>query len=163
MASAQGYRLLKVCAAQLCGVLQHLFDLSLSLERIPMLWKTFCLVPVTKIMCPSASNDYTLVALTSHTMNSLGRLVMSQLWPPLPISPKWGWKTPSAFCFTMPMFTWTSRIALWEWWFVFCFFQPSPSGPLFCRSAVSTFWGRTLKERQVDAFLVSWIVDYPTI
>lgn len=47
-----------------------------------MLWKTFCLVPVTKIMCPSASNDYTLVALTSHTMNSLGRLVLSQLWPP---------------------------------------------------------------------------------
>ncbi|KAK0132217.1 hypothetical protein N1851_032981 [Merluccius polli] len=31
---------LKACSSQLCGVLQHLFNLSLHLQRVPLLWKT---------------------------------------------------------------------------------------------------------------------------
>ena len=41
-------RVLKACADQLCGILQHLFNISLSQEKVPMLRKTFCLVPVQK-------------------------------------------------------------------------------------------------------------------
>ena len=33
-------RVLKACADQLCGSLQHLFNLSLSQEKVPVLWKT---------------------------------------------------------------------------------------------------------------------------
>lgn len=46
-----------------------------------MLWKTFCLVPVPKKVHPSSPNDYRSVALTSHLMKSLERLVLSLLLP----------------------------------------------------------------------------------
>ncbi|KAI3366017.1 hypothetical protein L3Q82_009845, partial [Scortum barcoo] len=38
-------RILKTCASQLSPVLGHLYNLSLSQEKVPMLWKTSCLVP----------------------------------------------------------------------------------------------------------------------
>ncbi|KAI3359123.1 hypothetical protein L3Q82_002667 [Scortum barcoo] len=41
-------RILKTCASQLSPVLGHLYNLSLSQEKVPMLWKTSCLVPVPK-------------------------------------------------------------------------------------------------------------------
>ncbi|KAI3357770.1 hypothetical protein L3Q82_015528, partial [Scortum barcoo] len=42
-------RLLRDCADQLCQVVCHyIFNLSLSLERVPVLWKTSCVVPVPK-------------------------------------------------------------------------------------------------------------------
>ena len=43
-----GVRVLKLCAEQLCGALQHLFNLSLTPEKVPLLWKTSCLVLVPK-------------------------------------------------------------------------------------------------------------------
>ncbi|KAI3356197.1 hypothetical protein L3Q82_017181, partial [Scortum barcoo] len=36
-------RILKTCASQLSPVLGHLYNLSLSQEKVPMLWKTSCL------------------------------------------------------------------------------------------------------------------------
>ena len=48
-------RLLKDCADQLCGVLLHMFNLSLSLERVPLLWKTSCMVPVPKTVHPQGA------------------------------------------------------------------------------------------------------------
>ncbi|KAI3372209.1 hypothetical protein L3Q82_007061 [Scortum barcoo] len=39
-------RLLRDCADQLCQVVCYIFNLSLSLERVPVLWKTSCVVPV---------------------------------------------------------------------------------------------------------------------
>ena len=39
----------KASAEQLCGTLQHLFDNSLIQEKVPVLWKTFCLIPVPNI------------------------------------------------------------------------------------------------------------------
>ena len=32
-------RVLKACTPQLIGVLHHVFNMSLSLERVPMMWK----------------------------------------------------------------------------------------------------------------------------
>ena len=46
-----------------------------------MLWKTSCLVPVPKTPRPSGSKDYRPVALTSHIMKTLERLVLEQLQP----------------------------------------------------------------------------------
>uniref|UniRef100_A0A3Q3ECP6 Immunoglobulin V-set domain-containing protein n=1 Tax=Labrus bergylta TaxID=56723 RepID=A0A3Q3ECP6_9LABR len=74
-------RVLKACAGQLCGILQNLFNLSLSQGRVPVLWKTSCLVPAPKKSSPSALNDYRPVALTSHIMKVLERLVLAHLRP----------------------------------------------------------------------------------
>ncbi len=74
-------RILRTCASQLATVLQHLFNLSLSLERVPLLWKTSCLVPVPKKSTPSGLSDYRPVALTSHVMKVLERLVLGCLGP----------------------------------------------------------------------------------
>lgn len=59
-------RILRTCASQLSPVLQHLCNLSLSLERLPLLWKTSCLVPVPKKSFLSGPSDYQPVALTSY-------------------------------------------------------------------------------------------------
>ena len=72
-------RLLKDCAAQLCQPLQRIFNLSLQLGRVPALWKTSCIVPVPKIKCPAELNDYRPVALTSHIMKTLERLLLRRL------------------------------------------------------------------------------------
>ncbi|XP_068439610.1 unconventional myosin-XVB [Clinocottus analis] len=74
-------RVLKTCATQLSGVLQHLFNLSLKQEEVPVLWKTSCLVPVPKKSMPSGLKDYRPVALTSHVMKVLERLVLAHLRP----------------------------------------------------------------------------------
>ncbi|TWW69419.1 hypothetical protein D4764_18G0002250 [Takifugu flavidus] len=74
-------RVLKNCSRQLCGILQHLFNQSLHLQRIPVLWKTSCLVPVPKKTHPVAPSDYRPIALTSHIMKAMERLVLSHLRP----------------------------------------------------------------------------------
>ena len=76
-----GPRMLKACAAQLCGVLSHLFNLSLHLQRVPVLWKTSCLVPVPKKGHPVALDDYRPIALTSHIVKVMERLVLAHLRP----------------------------------------------------------------------------------
>ena len=48
-------RVLKIYAEQLCGILQHLFNLSLNQEKVPVQWKTPYLVTVPKkitCICP---------------------------------------------------------------------------------------------------------------
>uniref|UniRef100_A0A8C6NVF2 Reverse transcriptase domain-containing protein n=1 Tax=Nothobranchius furzeri TaxID=105023 RepID=A0A8C6NVF2_NOTFU len=72
-------RVLKACAEQLCGIVQHLFNLSLAQEKVPVLWKTSCLVPVPKKTRPSVNDDYRPVALTSHIMKVLERLLLVHL------------------------------------------------------------------------------------
>ncbi len=69
-------RLLKTCSTELCGILTHLFNLSLSLQKVPRLWKTSCLVPVPKRTHPTHHNDYRPVALTSHMIKRFERLVL---------------------------------------------------------------------------------------
>lgn len=74
-------RVLKACAGQLAGAFQHLFNLSLRLKKVPQLWKTSCIVPVPKKGLPSTLNDYRPVALTSHVMKILERLVLQHIRP----------------------------------------------------------------------------------
>ncbi|KAI4904709.1 hypothetical protein NFI96_025773, partial [Prochilodus magdalenae] len=50
-------KVLKLCAEQLCGILQHIFNLSCSQGRIPGRWKTSCVVPVPKKKHPVELND----------------------------------------------------------------------------------------------------------
>lgn len=74
-------RVLRTCAIQLTGIINFLFNLSLKLERILVLWKTSCIVPVPKKTIPSGLNDFRPVALTSHVMKVFERLVLAQLRP----------------------------------------------------------------------------------
>ncbi|KAM4580370.1 uncharacterized protein PAE49_005246 [Odontesthes bonariensis] len=73
--------ILRTCASQLSPVLVHLYNLSLSQERVPLLWKTSHVVPVPKKSRPSDPEDYRPVALTSHVMKVMERLVLAQLRP----------------------------------------------------------------------------------
>ena len=74
-------RVLRNCAVQLAPVLEHLFNLSLRLRRVPERWKTSCIVPVPKGAHPKTQNDYRPVVLTSHVMKTLERLVLQHLRP----------------------------------------------------------------------------------
>ena len=74
-------RLLKSCTDQLCGIVEYIFSLSLTLGRVPQLWKTSCVVPVPKTWNPKDFNGYRPVALTSQLMKTLERLVLCQLRP----------------------------------------------------------------------------------
>ncbi|KAL4006944.1 Fc receptor-like protein [Sarotherodon galilaeus] len=62
-------------APQLCEVFHKLFMLSLSLQRILVLWKKSCLLPVPKSQRPRP------VALTSQFMETLQKLILNQLQP----------------------------------------------------------------------------------
>ncbi|KAI5104598.1 hypothetical protein C0J45_6224 [Silurus meridionalis] len=66
---------------QLCGILLYMFDLSLKLGKVPQLWKTSCVVPVPKTSRRKDFGDYRPVALTSHLMKTLERLVFTHLRP----------------------------------------------------------------------------------
>ncbi|KAI4896686.1 hypothetical protein NFI96_022894, partial [Prochilodus magdalenae] len=58
-----------------------MFNMSLKLGRVPQLWKTSCVVPVLKTQHPKDLNSYRPVALTSHLMKSLERVVLTHLRP----------------------------------------------------------------------------------
>ena len=64
-----------------CSVVHLHLYLCLHLQRVPVLWNTTCLVPVPKTWCPSSPQDYRPVALTSHIIRTLERLVLEQLRP----------------------------------------------------------------------------------
>lgn len=152
---------LKACARQLCGVLQHLFNLSLHLQRVPLLWKTSCLIPVPM----NRHYDYKPIALTSHLTKVMERLVLAHLWPlvyllletwPLQFAyqPQLGIKDAikyllqRAYCFSDRPNTTVCML----------FFDFS--------SAFNTIQPRMLKAKlkdiQVDASLVTWIHNYLT-
>ena len=72
-------RLLKSCADQLCRIVEYIFNMSLKLGKVPLLWKTSCVVPVPKIPHLKDFNSYRPVALTSHLMKTLEQLVLVHL------------------------------------------------------------------------------------
>ncbi|XP_036958405.1 uncharacterized protein LOC119021911 [Acanthopagrus latus] len=60
----------------------HLYSLFLTLlGKVSLLWKTSCVVPEPKIPHPKHFNRYRPVALTSHLMKTLERLVLVHLCP----------------------------------------------------------------------------------
>lgn len=74
-------RLLKDCAEQLALPLQTLFNCSLQSGGVPVLWKTSCLIPVPKQARATEIKNFRPVALTSHIMKTLERLVLRLLRP----------------------------------------------------------------------------------
>ncbi|XP_040907892.1 uncharacterized protein LOC121190938 [Toxotes jaculatrix] len=137
--------------------------MSLSLQRVPMLWKTSCLVPVPKTSRPSDLKDYRPVALTSHIMKTLERLILEQLRPmvqpfmdPLQFAyqPRLG--VDDAIIYLLnSVYTHldkpasTVRIMFFDFSSAFDTIRP-------------TLLGEKLTVMQVDAPLVSWIVNYLT-
>ena len=71
--------LLKECGEQLASVFQKIFQKSVSLCKIPSLWKTSNIIPIPKIKKPSVQNDYRPVALTSIPMKCLERIIKNVL------------------------------------------------------------------------------------
>ncbi|TWW52968.1 hypothetical protein D4764_0216870 [Takifugu flavidus] len=148
-------RVLKNCSRQLCGILQHLFNQSLHLQRIPVLWKTSCLVPVPKKTHP--------IALTSHIMKVMERLVLSHLRPlvspfqdPLQFAyqPKVGVDDAVIYLLqrdysSLDRLNITVRVMFFDFSSAFNTIQPR-------------LLRAKLENMQMDAPLVSWIEDYLT-
>ncbi len=73
-------RTLKMCADQLCSVLHLIFSLSLSSSKIPVMWKTSCLVPIPKHgSIGRGFSNLRPIALTSHLMKCFERIIISHL------------------------------------------------------------------------------------
>ncbi|XP_068196716.1 A disintegrin and metalloproteinase with thrombospondin motifs 17 isoform X2 [Antennarius striatus] len=53
-------RMLKACAFQLCEILQHLYNTSLSVQRVPALWKICRLIRVPKTSCLRGAKQYSI-------------------------------------------------------------------------------------------------------
>ena len=51
-------RLLKSCADQLCRIVEYIFNMSLKLGKVPLLWKTSCVVPVPKTPHPQLQTSW---------------------------------------------------------------------------------------------------------
>ncbi|TWW71139.1 hypothetical protein D4764_17G0006220 [Takifugu flavidus] len=144
-------RVLKNCSRQLCGILQDLFNQSLHLQRIPVLWKTSCLVPVPKKTHPVAPSDYRPIALTSHIMKVMERLVLTHLRPlvsPFQDPLQFAYQPKRAYS-SLDRLNTTVRVMFFDF-----------------SSAFNTIQPRLLKAKlekmQMDAPLVSWIEDYLT-
>lgn len=72
-------RALRVCAEQLCDVPQFIFSLSLSQSKIPVRWKTSCIVPVPKKPNSRDLMDFRPIALTSQLIKCFERVVLEHL------------------------------------------------------------------------------------
>ncbi len=156
-------RVLKACASQLCGVLQNLFTMSLQHQRVPELWKTSCLVPVPKKVHPTAPNDHRPIALTSHIMKVMERLVLAHLrtqvcaaqdplqfacQPHLGVDDAIIYLLQRAFS-SLDKPNTTVRIIFFDFSSAFNTIQPM-------------LLSEKLEEMDVDAPLISWITDYLT-
>ena len=61
--------------------MEIVFNMSLALGRVPLLWKTSCVVLVPKTLHPKDLSSFRPVALTSQLMNTLERVVLKDLRP----------------------------------------------------------------------------------
>ncbi|KAI3360683.1 hypothetical protein L3Q82_002553 [Scortum barcoo] len=157
-------RLLKACARELGHPLQRIFNLSLGQGRVPQLWKTSCIIPVPKKPHPGELNDFRPVALTSHVMKTMERLLLHHLRPQThhALGPsavclpgrRREWRMPSSSCSTDLSLTWDRgsgavRITFLDFSSAFNTIQP-----LLLRDK--------LTEMGVGSHLVAWITDYLT-
>ncbi len=60
-------------------VIHYIFYLSLRLERVPVLLKTSCVVPVPKITNPTEFSQYRPIALTAQLIKVFERLVLNYI------------------------------------------------------------------------------------
>uniref|UniRef100_A0A8C4SNG4 Reverse transcriptase domain-containing protein n=1 Tax=Erpetoichthys calabaricus TaxID=27687 RepID=A0A8C4SNG4_ERPCA len=151
-------RLLKVCALELGGPLQRIFNLSLEQGRVLRLWKTSCITPVPKVSRPSELNDFRPVALTSHVMKTMERLLLHHLRPqaldPLQFAYQEKVGAEDAIIYMLHRSlshldrgSGAVRIMILDFSSAFNTIQP-----LLLRDK--------LTEMGVDSYLVAWIVDY---
>ncbi|KAI3361907.1 hypothetical protein L3Q82_001987 [Scortum barcoo] len=77
MASAPDF--LWDCADQLCQVVCYIFNLSLSLERVPVLSEDFLCGSSPQNFAPQEAQPFQ--TLTSHLMKALERIVLRHLRP----------------------------------------------------------------------------------
>ena len=68
-------QVLKNCATQLSDIFHFIFQVFVSLQKIPTLLKTPTVIPVPKKHRPASANDFRPVALTSHVMKSFENIV----------------------------------------------------------------------------------------
>ncbi|XP_035812432.2 uncharacterized protein LOC118471519 [Amphiprion ocellaris] len=156
-------RLLKTCAAELGGPLQQVYNLSLRLGRVPSLWKTSCIVPVPKKGRPQELNDYRPVALTSHLMKILERLVLQFLQPQVQLV-----KDPLQFAYQEKVGVEDAVLYLLHRALAYLDVGGCMVRMLFFdfSGAFNTIHPSLLQEKlnimAVDPYLVNWITDYLT-
>ena len=64
-------RVLKYCAKELCGIFRFIFQASIDLCKVPLIWKTSTVIPVP--------NDFRSIALTSLAMKCLEKIVKTEI------------------------------------------------------------------------------------
>ena len=132
--------------------------MSLKLGKVPLLWKTSCVVPVPKIPQPKDIKSYTLVVLTSHLMKTLEWLVLVHPHPlvgtfmdPLQFAyqPGIGVDDPIIFLLekSLEKPRSTVRIIFFDFSSAFITIQPA-------------ILGEKLELTGVDQHATSWILDY---
>lgn len=87
-----------LCGPALWGSSAH--HLNLGVERVPVPWKTFCVVQLPKTVQAMEPNHFRPIALTSHLVMTMERTDpwWEQTWTP--------WMTQSSTCFTEHYPTW---------------------------------------------------------
>lgn len=80
-------QLLISCAEQLGSIFYYIFQLSLTQQKVPRLWKSSTVIPVAKKNHPVELNDFRPVALTSLVMKSFERLLKISILFSLLIGP----------------------------------------------------------------------------
>ncbi len=71
-------RVLKFCAKELSPVFHCIFNMSLSVQHVPSVWKDAVVVSVPKLGCPKMLNDLRPVALTSVVMTFFERFLTNK-------------------------------------------------------------------------------------
>ena len=79
-------RLLRACSSQLSCVFADIFNKSLSICKVPNIFKKSTIIPVPKKATISQLNDYRPVALTSVIMKTFERLVLQFIKSRLPLT-----------------------------------------------------------------------------
>ena len=159
-------RLLKACAAELGEPLQYIFNMSLRLGKVPTLWKTSCIVPVPKTPRPSVLNDYRPVALTSHIMKTMERLLLHIFRPQVQHA-----QDPLQFGYQEKVGVEDATIYLLNRAYSYLDRRPKGGGAVRIMffdfsSAFNSIQPLMLAEKMarmgVDPLLVTWITDYLT-
>lgn len=154
---------------QLCGVFYKLFTMSLSLQRIPVLWKMSLLAPVPKMPRPSVPQDYRPVAFISDIVQTLD-------WSSFRSELNEATSGPPSFCLPTPPRSsernyllnhvyaiWNSGWALWGSFFFFFRTFPvhstssdRPSWVISWRRCLSHVRDYRLPGRKTTICLTSW-------
>ena len=72
-------KVLKFCADQLCGIYTHIFNWSIKLHSVPLIWKTSEIIPIPKQSKVKELNDLRPVALTSVAMKCLEKIILKYI------------------------------------------------------------------------------------